>query len=101
MNKYFVLRSLTKDGRYIFFINPRGYGVMRFLADIEKRKEVTEEKTMIKHPLQKEIERCLEESSTLLIEAMKSGDASSQNIANKYYDAVRRIDTICENRKRY
>ena len=56
---------------------------------------------MIKHPLQKEIERCLEESSALLIEAMKSGDATSQAIANKYYDAVRRIDTICENRKRY
>lgn len=56
---------------------------------------------MIKHPLQKEIEKCLEESSTLLIEAMKSGDATSQCIANKYYDAVRRIDSICGKRNRY
>lgn len=56
---------------------------------------------MIKHPLQKEIEKDLEESSSLLIEVMKSGDATSQAIAGKYYDAVRRINTICENRKRY
>lgn len=56
---------------------------------------------MIKHPLQKEIEKALDESSTLLIGAMKSGDATSQDIANKYYDAIRRINSICENRKRY
>lgn len=41
MDKHYKLGSLPKDTRYVFIIKSRGYGIIRFLADMKKRKEVS------------------------------------------------------------
>ena len=37
MDKHFRLVSLPKDARYVFIIQPRGYGIVRFLTDMKKK----------------------------------------------------------------
>lgn len=41
MDNHFRIKDLPKDARYVFIIKPRGYGIVRFLADMKKRKEVS------------------------------------------------------------
>ena len=55
----------------------------------------------MKYPLQKELERDLNESVELLDQTQKQGDATAQDIAKRYFDAVKRINKICADRKRY
>ena len=56
----------------------------------------------MKYPLQKELEKDLQESTELLGDLYKgSYTKQSENLARKYYNAIKRIVAICENRKRY
>ena len=51
--------------------------------------------------LQKEIDRDFKESANLMQSVMASSDPLVQEIANKYFNAITRINQICVNRKRY
>ena len=53
----------------------------------------------VKFPLQEEIEKDLLESSNYVVQSLNIPLA--QEIAIKYCDAMKRIQQICENRKRY
>ena len=55
----------------------------------------------MKYPLQKELEKDLTESVDLLDQTQKQGDAMAQGIAKRYFDAIKRINQICADRKRY
>lgn len=55
----------------------------------------------MKYPLQKELEKDMQEAFKLLGDAMKSEDPASLDIANKYYNAIKRINDICVNRNRF
>ena len=37
MDNHFKIKDLPKDARYTFTIQPRGYGIVRFLADMRKK----------------------------------------------------------------
>ena len=56
---------------------------------------------MMKYPLQKELEKDLQESCKLVQSTMASGDANAQEIATKYFNAITRINQICVDRNRY
>ncbi|WP_407416490.1 hypothetical protein [Methanobrevibacter sp.] len=53
----------------------------------------------MKYPLQKEIEQNLKESTDYVVETINIPKA--HEIAIKYYDAIKRIEKICSDRKRY
>lgn len=55
----------------------------------------------MKYPLQKELEKDLQESVDLLEEALESRDGKRLTIARCYYSAIKRILGICKNRNRY
>ena len=55
----------------------------------------------MKYPLQIEIEKSMSEAFNEVSEAYKSGDVKLRHLASKYYDAIKRINDICVNRKRY
>ncbi|MBO7696333.1 MAG: hypothetical protein J6T10_27160 [Methanobrevibacter sp.] len=55
----------------------------------------------MKYPLQKELEKDLQESVELLEEALESRDGRRLTITRCYYNAIKRIVAICENRNRY
>ena len=55
----------------------------------------------MKYPLQIELEHDMQESFNEVSEAYKSGDAKLRHLASKYYNAIKRINDICVNRKRY
>lgn len=55
----------------------------------------------MKYPLQKELEKDLQESCKLIQTGMASGDAKVQEIATLYFNAITRINQICVDRKRY
>lgn len=55
----------------------------------------------MKFPLQKEIEKDLTESATLLSQANNNGNVTAQDVAKKYFDAITRINQICADRNRY
>lgn len=55
----------------------------------------------IKYPLQIEIEKDLQESIEQLDESLKSSDGRRIGIARCYYNAIKRIKEICENRNRF
>lgn len=56
---------------------------------------------MMKYPLQKELEKDLNESCKLIQKGMASGNAQVQEIATLYFNAITRINQICVDRKRY
>lgn len=55
----------------------------------------------IKSPLQKELERDLQESLNLIQDAITMNDNEMLQIAQDYYNAIKRINDICVNRNRY
>ena len=55
----------------------------------------------MKYPLQKELEHDLQESIEQLDDAMKSQDGKRITTARCYYNAIKRINDICVNRKRF
>lgn len=55
----------------------------------------------MKYPLQKELEKDLQESIEQLDDAMKSSDGKRIGIARCYYNAIKRINDICVNRNRF
>ena len=55
----------------------------------------------MKYPLQKELEKDLQESVKLLGNVQIHGTDAEKEIASKYYNAINRINDICVNRKRY
>ena len=56
----------------------------------------------MKYPLQKELEKDLQESTEMLGDLYKgSSTKQSENIARKYYNAIKRIIAICTIRNRY
>ena len=55
----------------------------------------------MKHPLQKEIENDLNESSKLVSATFNHSDSLANEIATKYFKAITRINEICNNRNRY
>lgn len=55
----------------------------------------------MKYPLQKELEKDLQESVTLLGNVQIAGTDAEREIASKYYNAIKRINEICANRNRY
>lgn len=55
----------------------------------------------MKYPLQKELEKDLSEAYKLLSNVQINGDSASREIAQKYLDAINRINDICVNRNRY
>ena len=55
----------------------------------------------MKYPLQKELEKDLHESVTLLGNAQTNGSDAEKETALKYYTAIKRIMDICVNRNRY
>lgn len=55
----------------------------------------------IKYPLQIEIEKDLQESVKILGDVLTSNDATLIEVANKYYNAIKRINDICVNRNRF
>lgn len=56
---------------------------------------------MMKYPLQKELEKDLQESARMVQRAMKSGNQEELEIANNYFNAITRINQLCVDRKRY
>ena len=97
MDSHFRIKDLPKDAKYVFIIKPRGYGIMGFLADMRKGKGGDR----VKCKLQKELESDINETVDMLDKSQKSGDALAQDIARKYFDAIKRINQICADRKRY
>lgn len=55
----------------------------------------------MKYPLQKELEKDLQESIEQLEESLKSKDGRRIGIARRYYNAIKRINDICVNRNRF
>ena len=55
----------------------------------------------MKYPLQKELEKDLQESARMVQRAMKSGNQEELEIATLYFNAITRINQICVDRKRY
>lgn len=55
----------------------------------------------IKYPLQVEIEKNLRQAVELLGDVMSTEDATLIDVANKYYNAIKRINDICVNRNRF
>ena len=55
----------------------------------------------MKYPLQKELEKDLQESIEQLEESLKSKDGRRIGIARCYYNAIKRINDICVNRNRF
>ena len=56
----------------------------------------------MKYPLQKELEKDLQESVKLLGETHVVAHTERERmIAQKYYDAIQRINDICVNRNRF
>ena len=55
----------------------------------------------MKYPLQKELEKDITESFNAVADAFKDGNSTAISIANKFYDAIKRINQICVDRKRY
>ena len=55
----------------------------------------------MKYPLQIELEKDFQESVKLVQSTMASGNSELQEIANKYFNAITRINQICVDRKRY
>ena len=53
----------------------------------------------MKYPLQKEIEHDLKLATDQAVATMN--DPHAHEIALEFYNAIKRIETICENRKRY
>lgn len=56
---------------------------------------------MMKYPLQIEIENDLTESFNDVNDALAANDPALLVIARHYINAIKRIQTICENRKRF
>ena len=69
----------------------------RDMAKIMSRKE----EDNMKYPLQKELEKDLQESARMVQRAMKSGNQEELDIANNYFNAITRINQLCVDRKRY
>lgn len=67
------------------------------MAEIMSRKE----EDNMKYPLQKELEKDLQESARMVQRAMKSGNQEELDIANNYFNAITRINQLCVDRKRY
>ena len=58
----------------------------------------------IKYPLQIEIDKDLDQSINLLADAHKCSNPTHEDlvlIATYYYNAIKRIKEICENRNRF
>ena len=53
----------------------------------------------MKYPLQKEVEHDLKQSTDLVVATMN--DPKAHEVALNYYNAIKRIESICENRNRY
>ena len=71
---------------------------------IRKRKDFKRFKggqKKMKYPLQKELEKDLQESARMVQRAMKSGNQEELEIANNYFNAITRINQLCVDRKRY
>lgn len=55
----------------------------------------------MKYPLQTEIEKDFQEAVKLFASTQINGSALEKEIAQRYYNAIERINDICVNRKRY
>lgn len=53
----------------------------------------------MKYPLQKEVEHDVKQATDYVIATINNPKA--HEVALNYYNAIKRIETICENRKRY
>lgn len=52
-------------------------------------------------PLQEELNNDFQESAKLVQASMVGNNPLAQEIANKYFNAITRINDICVNRKRF
>ncbi|MBO7693050.1 MAG: hypothetical protein J6T10_10510 [Methanobrevibacter sp.] len=53
------------------------------------------------YPLQEEINKDFQESAKLVQACMVGNNPLAQEIADKYFNAITRINDICVNRKRF
>lgn len=55
----------------------------------------------MKYPLQKEIEKDVNESAKLVNETLDNGTKREKELARLYFKAITRINEICVKRNRY
>ena len=55
----------------------------------------------MKYPLQKEIEKAVNESAQLVNQTLENGSEKEREIARKYFKAITQINDICVKRNRF